>query len=69
MNLPPHSSNENENVDNFDDKNDDDTATPQSSSLHLQPPCGDVEAECSKGTTLEVTQIMFLLSLLTTNIY
>ena len=69
MNLPPDSSNENEKVDNVDDKNDDDTATPQSSSLHLAPLCGDVEAECSTGTTLEITQIMFLLSLLTTNIY
>ena len=63
MNLTPDLPNENKHFDDVDDKNDYDTANPQTSSLQLQPLCSDVEAECSGGKALDVLQIIFMLNI------
>ena len=63
MNLTPDFANENEPFDDVDDKNDYDTADPQTSSLQLQPLCSDLEAECSGGKAVDFLQIITVLSL------
>ena len=64
MNLTPDLPNENIHFDDVDDKNDYDTANPQTSSLQLQPLCADEEAECSGGNRLALgaLQIIILLN-------
>ena len=63
MNISPDQPIENEKFDDVDDKNDYDTANPQTSSLQLQPLCADVEAECSEGRSLALGALQILIML------